>query len=146
TALAADTALAEREGILLTGTGIKAKQSIRTALLLHIQCHLGAMLDLSDERIRHRLKVSLTDLLGPWLPWNVGGGEADAMHAAPSQQIGEAVYASGRFEAIRAPCAKDPHGYCLAIFPDRLRPTSHLEIEDPGGTIRGALGMSARRE
>src|SRR5438046_91045 len=49
TALAAGPALAERDGILLTAAGIKAARTIRTGVLLRIECQLHSVLDLSDE-------------------------------------------------------------------------------------------------
>ena len=146
TALAADTALAEREGILLTGAGIKLARGIRTALLLRINCRLARVLDLTDEQVREQLQIPLATLLGPWLPWNVpAGGAANAgTFVAPSQRIGMSVYASRRFEAIRSPSAKDPGGQCLAIFPARLQPGSVVAIDDPQGVISGALGVRDR--
>ena len=143
TALAADTALAEREGILLTHAAIKAAPGIRTGVLLRIDCQLTSVLDLTDEQIRRRLEVSLADLIGPWLPWNATPREPSSplAVAAPSQRIGLAVHASRRFEAILVPSAKDAQGCCLAIFPDHLRPRSRVMIDDPQGVISGALGL-----
>lgn len=143
TALAAETALAEREGILLTHAAIKAARGIRTAVLLHIDCHLTRLLDLTDEEIRRHLRISLADLIGPWLPWNAALHEPSSSHvvAAPSQRIGLAVHASGRFEAILAPSAKDAQGRCLAIFPDHLQPGSRVAIDDPQGVLSGVLGL-----
>jgi RES domain-containing protein len=150
TALAVDTALAEREGILLTSTGIKLATGIRTSLLLRIDCHLASVLDLSDQGIRRLLKIPLATVVGPWLPWNTPGpsavptdGESGQRHEAiaPSQHLGLSVHASRRFEAVLSPSAKDPAGRCLAIFPDRLRPGSRVVIDDPHGAISGALGL-----
>ena len=150
TALAADTALAEREGILLTDTAIKAARGIRTGILLRIGCRLASVLDLTDEQIRRQLQIPLGELLGPWLPWNVPAPSAlpSAVEshsvAAPSQLIGVSVYASQRFEAIVFPSAKDATGRCLAIFPDRLRAGSIVAVDDPQGAITATLGMNRR--
>jgi RES domain-containing protein len=144
TALAADTALAEREGILLTDAAIKAAPGVRTGVLLRLDCHLSSVLDLTDEPLRQQLEISLADLLGPWLPWNVPAlseSGTNQVHAAPSQLIGLSVYASRHIEAVLSPSAKDSAGRCLAIFPDRLQPGSRIGIEDPEGTITGALGL-----
>lgn len=144
TALSADTAFAEREGFLLTAAGIKATRAIRTGVLLKISCALGAVLDLTDAGIRQQLDVGLADILGPWLPWNVADPDESSGRSrgvAPSQAIGMAAHRSRRFEAILLPSAKDPTGRCLAIFPDRLRATSSVVVDDPEGTIRGTLGL-----
>ncbi len=158
TALAADTALAEREGILLTGPAIKLARGIRTGILLRIDCHLTSILDLCAAPTRQLLKIPLANVVGPWLPWSAPRGFAPPTRGqpaeqeaavAPSQQIGLSVYASRRFEAILAPSAKDPGGRCLAIFPDCLQPGSRVIIDDPHGTLTAALGIgtapSARR-
>ncbi|MBI3782179.1 MAG: RES family NAD+ phosphorylase [Deltaproteobacteria bacterium] len=145
TALAADTALAEREGILLTGPGIKAAPAIRTGVLLRIACKLESVLDLTSNKNRAAIGITLTEILTPWIPWNTplrSRAEREQVAAiAPSQQMGLAAYESGRFEAILAPSAKDPAGQCLAIFPDRLHQKSHLAVDDPQGVIRAALGL-----
>ena len=148
-ALSVDTALAERDGLLLTAAGIKAARAVRTSVLLKISCRLSAVLDLTDERIRQRLGLSLGDLLGPWVPWNVLPPDREprgpqSVAAAPCQTLGRAVHTSRRFEAILSPSAKDASGRCLAIFPDRLREASSVAIDDPEGIIRGALGLRER--
>jgi RES domain-containing protein len=149
TALSVDTAFAERDGFLLTAAGIKAARAVRTGVLLKIVCRLSAVLDLTDERVRKRLGLSLGDLLGPWVPWNVVASGFERRRpalvtAAPGQALGRVVYASGRFEAILSPSAKDPGGRCLAILAGRLRDASSVTIDDPTGIIRGALGLRDR--
>ena len=145
TALDVETALAEREGILLAAPGVRLARGVRTGALLRIRCHLSRVLDLREERVRERLGLTLASLLGPWLPWNATSSERGAPAAfAPSQRVGLAAYESRRFEAILSPSAKDVHGSCLAIFPDRLRRGSRLTIDDPEGVIRAALGLGRR--
>jgi RES domain-containing protein len=147
TALSPDTALAERDGLLLTTAGIKAARAVRTGVLLHIECRLTRVLDLCDGRVRGPLGIALADLLGPWIPWNTPAPASEAMSdarqpaLAPSQHIGNVVRQSRRFEAILSPSAKDPTGRCLAIFPDRLQLGSSIRIDDRDGVIRGALGL-----
>jgi RES domain-containing protein len=133
-AASVDTAFAERDGLLLTAAGIRATRAVRSGMLLRLDCRLGAVLDTTEQRVRDRLAIGLADLLGPWLLWTPS--------LAPSQAFGEAVHASRRFEGILYPSTKDPAGCCLAIFPDRLRPSSSVTVRDPDGVIRGALGIA----
>jgi len=142
-ALSVDTAFAERDGLLLTAAGIKAARAVRTGVLLKLGCRLTSVLDLTDQRVRERLAVSLADVLGPWLPWIAASARATAV--APSQAIGRNVHASRRFEGILYPSTKDPAGRCLAIFPDRLRRPSSVTVQGPDGVIRGTLGLSGLR-
>jgi len=143
TALSADTALAEREGFLLTAGAIKAARSVRTAVLVRIDCRLERVLDLTDTEVRRRLGITLAELLGPWRPWNVRREPGAAVTLAPTQLLGRRVHESRRFEAILAPSARDSAGQCLAVFPGRLGPRSSLTIDDPEGFVRGALGLGA---
>ena len=136
-ALAVDTAFAERDGLLLTAAGIKAAALVRTGVLLTLRCRLAAVLDLTDERVRARLGVSLGGVVGSWVAWS-----SAASSPAPSQTIGRSVHASRRFEGILYPSTKDAGGRCLAVFPDRLRTTSRIAVADPDGVIRAALGLA----
>jgi RES domain-containing protein len=142
-ALTADTALAEREGILLIGPGIKAATTIRTGVLLRMTCKLNNVLDLCDDKQRTELGITLADILAPWITWNIPArhGETAVSAIAPSQQIGVTAREDGRFEAILAPSAKDPSGQCLAIFPDRLHNESRVSVDDPEGVVRATLGL-----
>ncbi len=141
TALAADTALAEREGILLTHEAIKLARGIRTGVLLKIDCRLQSVLDLAEESTRIELGVALQTLIGPWITWGIDDPSQAVAALAPSQRIGSAIHADGRFEGILTLSAKDPGGRCLAIFPDRLRESSHVRVADPDGAIRASLGL-----
>ncbi len=141
TALAADTAIAEREGILLTHAAIKLAHGIRTGVLLKIECQLHSVLNLAEESTRIQLGVSLQTLVGPWITWGIGDPSQAVPALAPSQRIGSAVHADGRFEGILTLSAKDPGGRCLAIFPERLRKSSQVRVADSDDTIRASLGL-----
>lgn len=137
-ALWPDTALAERDRILLTAGGIKTTQSLRRALLVRVECRLGAVIDLGDEAVRSRLGMTLAQVVAPWVAWDAAAGGGPA----PTQALGAAIRASGRFEAIAYPSTKDPEGRCLAVFADCLRAGSRVAVDDRDGTIRAALGLS----
>jgi RES domain-containing protein len=139
-ALGFATAFAERDAVLLTAAGVRATRAVRTGVLLRLECRLAAVLDATDQRVRARLGVNLSDLLGPWLPWNTAA-RGRAPGVAPSQVLGRTIHASRRFEAILYPSTKDPTGRCLAIFPDRLRPGSSVAVNDPDGILRATLGL-----
>src|ERR671937_629992 len=57
-ALDVETALAEREGILLSAPGVRLARGVRTGVLLRIGCRLSRVLDLRDERVRERLGLT----------------------------------------------------------------------------------------
>ena len=106
-------------------------------MLLRLKCRLIAVLDLTDETVRAGLGLTMAEVLAPWLLW---GGDTSAARS-PTQELGEIVHASMRFEALIYPSTKDPKGRCLAVLPDRLRPGSAIAVDDPDGTIRATLGL-----
>jgi len=145
TALAAETAIAERDGLLLTASGVRLADRVGTGVLLRMECRLTAVLDLRDDILRRRLRMSLAVLLGPWLAWNAAAPvDSDRQRpvTAPTQELGLALYNSKRFEALLAPSAKDAAGTCLVIFPGRLRPRSRVKVDDPRGSIHATLGLT----
>ncbi|MBL9158407.1 MAG: RES family NAD+ phosphorylase [Verrucomicrobiales bacterium] len=118
--------LAEAE---FAGKGISAVRPTRgaTRIQLHLEVTLQAVLDLGDPRVRRQVATSLEELRGPWR------GVLDLTGVMPpTWALGNAVYESERFEAIRYPSAQVERRYCLVIF------TEHLA---KGSSIR-AVGQS----
>jgi RES domain-containing protein len=97
------------------------------------------VLDLTDQGIQSKLGVTEESLTGPWR-WESSMGRAPLC-----QQLGDAVYRSGRFEAIRYPSEKahDPHRSAThaawAIFVERLDPDSSVEVSDVSRRLKGRL-------
>jgi RES domain-containing protein len=63
------------------------------------------------------------ELTGAWRYTQEQTGEA------PTQLLGRVCPETKLFDGIRFPSSKNPpHGVCLAVFPDRLKPPAFLEI------------------
>jgi RES domain-containing protein len=100
---------------------------------------LQRVIDLTDQGTRSKLGVSEDSLLGPWR-WEAASGRLPF-----TQQLGNAVFESNLFEAIRYPSEKAldpnrpaPHAN-LAIFVDRLEPDSFLQVSDVSARLQGRL-------
>ncbi|HKD13352.1 MAG TPA: hypothetical protein VKE71_02300, partial [Candidatus Angelobacter sp.] len=100
---------------------------------------LKRVLDLTDPGIRSKLGVTEESLLGPWR-W-----EASLGRIPLTQELGNAVYQSNRFEAIRFPSEKAfdpgrPAAYAnVVIFVARLDPDSVVEVSDVSRRLQGRL-------
>ena len=103
-----------------------------TAPYVHVPIagELQHVLDLTDTTTVERLQLSDAELRAEWRAINAKG------RVAPTQRLGRVAYATGRIEAIAYPSLRNPGGICLAVFPERLRAGSFLEVADPAGVIR----------
>lgn len=96
----------------------------------NVKAQIKRVLDLTDANIQGELGVAEAALAGPWR-WAQPG---------LTQEVGEAVYQSTRFEAIRYPSSKaDDQARraaraCWCAFPDRLTGGSFLEVNFPWST------------
>lgn len=122
------TALQEINLIKVTDAAIlSAKSSPR--LLLSVEVTLSAVLDVTSAPVQDALATNLQELTGNWLVMNANG------QVAPTQIFGAAAYRSERIEALRVFSAQDPRATNLVVFPERLRPGSHLRVYDDTGLI-----------
>jgi hypothetical protein len=113
------------------GLGGFARTAAAPDSVFHVEVNLTAVLDLTDPALHTRLGTDLTELTAPWRLKSPG---------APTQLLGSAVLADGRFEAIRYPCAPlhqaGQGGVSLVIFRGSLRAGSTVKVHDPSGTWR----------
>lgn len=91
---------------------------------------LQHVLHLDDPGITELLQLSPAELQAEWRFPNARGVEV------PTQRLGHAAYNARRVEAIAYPSTANPGGVCLAVFTERLRPGSFLEVQDPDSVIR----------
>lgn len=82
---------------------------------------LKRVLDLSVEAIQTSLGTNDAELNGPWR----------SVVDPPTHILGLEVHRCGLFSAIRFRSTKEPRGYCIAIFPDRLVAGERVDVVDP---------------
>ena len=94
---------------------------------------LEHVLDLADPTVLDTLDTSFQELTGDWT--------LDALHGRlpPTQRLGQACFEHGSFEAIRYPSAQNRSFYNFAVYPERLREPSFVQIKDSSGVFSGAL-------
>jgi hypothetical protein len=84
------------------------------------------ILDLTVPANIQKLGTTYQELTGAWRYVPGQAGEP------PTHVLGRLCYSSKRFDAIRFLSSKNPpDGVCLAVFPDRLKGASYLEVHDP---------------
>lgn len=94
---------------------------------------LATVIDMTEPGIQSALGTDRAELLAPWRQMQRRG------RVSPTQQLGQAVYDSGLFQAIWYESVRAPGTFCLAVFPDRLTGAAFLEVYDPDGNIQERL-------
>lgn len=100
--------------------------------VVHVTGHLEGVLDLRDASVQMALGTDPVELAGPWR----------LREAPPTQELGAAVRANGRFAAIVARSAAGGRsGFVVAIFVDRLARAkgNYLEAMDASGVLSRRL-------
>jgi hypothetical protein len=108
-------------------------------VLFAAKVFIDRVLDLTHSGTLSKLDVTAESLGGPWR-WEASMGRSPLC-----QQLGDAVFRSGRFEAIRylSEKAHDPGGTLVhaawAIFVERLQGDSFVEVSDVSRRLQGRL-------
>jgi RES domain-containing protein len=97
-----------------TQTGIEVDELL-PRLLLVVKAELQQVLDLTDEENRRR--------------WSLSSKEIISDEYRTCQEVGRAARKAG-YEAVLFPSAAREGGRNLAVFTDRLRPGSTLEVTE----------------
>jgi RES domain-containing protein len=125
----AETARIEAE-CRITASGV-ISDPMRPFVHFLVTGRLQRVLDLTDDLVLDGLKTNADEVAAPWVLRQAKGQEV------ATQKLGRAAHATRRIEAILFPSTKhQPSGRCLAIFPDRLRRASILEIADETGLVK----------
>lgn len=99
-----------------------ASVHIRPRVMAGITVNVKRVLDLTDHRIRRKLRFSLSQLIHEdWQAIQTGGGESW------TQTIGRGAKIAG-FEALLAPSARDRNGKNVVIFPENVDRKSKVEL------------------
>jgi len=131
-ATTAETARIEAEA-RITASGVSRAPS-QPYVHFVVRGRMKRVLDLTNPLIIRALETTLEELAAPWVPAQASGGES------ATQTLGRAVHATRLHEAILfSSVMHKRRGRCLAIFPDRLRKGSSLQIVDETGLVRERL-------
>ena len=97
----------------------------------HVMLDHGRILDLTRREVRMALGTTLNELASVWrvLP---------GVPTPPTHILGQEVYNSGLFQAIRYFSVRNPGGVCLAVFVDKLTAPWFIDLDDSknGGPVQ----------
>ncbi len=130
-ALEAETAYAEANqvGSLIKIPALQVAAAPPTVLIA-ASVRLGAVLDLTDPTIQAALKVTTQQLGAPWRQAQKRAARGQGKSPV-TQQLGQAIYDSGRFQALRYESSQRSGRACLAIFTTRIAAPHFVEVHDP---------------
>lgn len=99
---------------------------------LNVQVQLRRVVDLADVNKVHKpLGTTAQELTGDWRGYRLRNPHTSVrapVGIAPTQELGAALFASGKFEGFLAISAKLPYQLVLGVFPDRLQDDSFLQF------------------
>ena len=103
-------------------------------VLVAASVKLSAVLDLTDSSVQAALSISLAELAAPWRL--ASARSASARTKKPmTQRLGQAIFDSGRFQALRYESSRLPGHRCVAIFTGRVAAPDFVEVHDPHHNI-----------
>lgn len=117
-------------GSPLAGQPVVANPNAGPWTVAPVTVRLSRVIDLCDPAQLQLIDTTVQELTGDWRGYRlraVGGHP----HTAPTQQLGAALYARVRPEAVLTYSAKDSTARNLVVFPTRLRKNSLVELIDP---------------
>jgi RES domain-containing protein len=94
--------------------------------VFYVDVELVRVLDVTLAKNQCLLGTDSKELISEW----------KGLTLPPTQRLGLAVYESNCFSAIRYRSSRAKRGYCLVIFPDRLRRTEEsVGVSDPMNVV-----------
>jgi hypothetical protein len=130
--------VAQFEGRFLFGDPLVAGSVIASPqafAIVNVAVRLQQVADLTQVSEQQLLETTVQELTGDWHGYQLRSSRTavrQPVGVAPTQQLGEALYATSRIEGFRAVSAKLPFHMTLVVFPQRLLLGSRLEFRyDP---------------
>jgi len=97
--------------------------------VLTIKVSLKHVLDLTKDSTIAALDMTQNEILCPWQEFMIKD------LPVPTHILADAVYQSGRYQAIRFPSSKETGAINLMIWMDKIEPPSFVEVHDPSGRL-----------
>jgi RES domain len=103
---------------------------------LNVQVQLRRVVDLADvDKVHRPLGTTAQELTGDWRGSRIRNPHTavrDPVGISPTQELGAALFAVGKFEGFLAISAKRPYQLVLGVFPERMRDDSFLQYSFVG--------------
>jgi RES domain-containing protein len=111
--------------------------------IINVQVVLQGVADLTLVKEQRRLGTTAQELTGDWEGYQTRGPGTPVSKptgTAPTQNLGEALFATRDLEAFRVLSAKVPDQMNLVVFPGKLRKGSRISFQDHTGTTHEIKG------
>lgn len=103
--------------------------------MLNVVVTLQNVVDLTCVDAQNRLGASVQELTGDWRGYETRGPSTSVTEpfgvAAPTQELGAALFALPSVEGFLAVSARLPYSKNLVVFPQKLRPNSSVVFSYP---------------
>lgn len=121
--------------------------------VIDVKVVLQRVADLTLVDQQEHIETTAQELTGDWQGYRQRALPAASIHgpvgSAPTQDLGEALFAVLGLEGFRTVSAKLPYHRNLVIFPQKMFKGSRLEFHDPSASlfqvIEGKVPKTARR-
>jgi len=98
--------------------------------ILTVEASLARVIDLTDADTREAFRTTAQELTGDWRGYwqrDASTRLQEPTGPAPTQNLGGALFACGRFEGFVSFSAQVPYEPILCVFPDRLQRGAYVE-------------------
>jgi hypothetical protein len=108
----------------------------RAWTILNVAVNLQNVVDLTDPAAQGALNLNMSaqELTGDWRGYQLRSSLSSVkgpVGKAPTQELGEALYAVPGVEGFRSLSAKLSDQMALVVFPQKLQPGSFIQFSDP---------------
>lgn len=107
--------------------------------VIHVKVVLQRIADLTLVTQQDLIDTTAPELTGDWRGYEHRNATAatvkEPVGSAPTQDLGEALFAAPGIEAFRTLSAKLPYHRNLVVFPQKMFKGSVLEFRDPGAKL-----------
>jgi hypothetical protein len=121
--------------------------------VVHVKVTLHRVVELTQVSEQDLLETTAQELTGDWRGYFQRTAASallqEPVGAAPTQELGEALFSIPGIEGFRTPSAKLAYHRNLVVFPEKMFKGSRLEFRDAAAnllqTIDGTIPRTARR-
>lgn len=142
-------AMFEAQAVLGSPYGAWAPRPRQNWVLVSVDVKLQRVADLTRVSQQALLDTTVQELTGDWRGYQLRSPAMSVSQPAgvpaPTQQLGEMLYAAAGLEGFLSVSTKLPTHMVLAVFPQKLQAGSELVLRDDTGKVIQRLRHTRRR-
>lgn len=127
-------ALEEVEAQFYTRAGQVVANPTQSWLVMNVIVELQSAGNITDVAAQHRLETNSQELTGDWQGYQIRRSHSSVpapTGIAPTQQLGQALFAVPKLEGFQTISAKRSDHRSLVVFPQKLLTASSLRFVNP---------------